>query len=52
MGIGECHLEVDLSMDRFIEKGHNMLTIIEVILGQEILKECKNIEVKILEVDI
>ena len=50
--IGECHLQVELSMDRIIEEGHNMLTIIEVTLEEEILEECKIIEVKILEVDI
>ena len=50
--IGECHLEVELSMDRIIEEGHNMLTIIEMTLGEEILEECRIIEVKILEVDI
>ena len=25
--IGECYLGVELSMDRIIEKGHNMLII-------------------------
>ena len=50
--IGECHIEVDLSTDRIVEEGYNMITIIEVSLGEEIIKECKMIEVKILEVDI
>ena len=50
--IGECHLEVELSMDRIVEEGHNMLTIIEMTLGEEILEECKTKEVQILEVDI
>ena len=50
--IGECHLEIELSMDRIIEEGCNMLIIIEVNLGEEIFEECKIIEVKILEVDI
>ena len=39
-------------MDRIIEEGPNMLTIKEVTLGEEILEECKIIEVLILEVDI
>ena len=39
-------------MVRIIEDGHNMLTIIEITSEEEILKECKIIEVKILEVDI
>ena len=50
--IGECHLEVELSMDRIIEECCNMITIIEVTLGEEILEEHKIIEVKIFEVDI
>ena len=50
--IGECHLEVELSTDRIIEEGCNMSTIIEVMLGQEIVEEHKIIQVKILEVDI
>ena len=50
--IEECHLEVELSMDRIIVEGSNMLTIIEMTLGEEILEKCKIIEVKILEVDI
>ena len=48
--MGECHLEVELSIDRIIEEGHNMLTIIEVTLGGEILEEHKITEVKSLEV--
>ena len=39
-------------MDRIIKEGHNMFTIIEVTLGEEILEEYKIIEVNILEVDI
>ena len=27
--IGKCHLEVELSMEKIIEEGHNMSTIIE-----------------------
>ena len=50
--IGECHLDMELSMDRIIEEGNSMLTIIGMTLGQDILEECKIIEVKILEVDI
>ena len=50
--IGECYLEVELSTDRIIEEDCNMITIVEVTLGEEILEECKIIEVKILEVDI
>ena len=38
--------------DRIIEESHNMITIIEVTLGVEILEECRITEVKILEVDI
>ena len=39
--IGECYLEVELSMHRIIEEGHNMITIIEVMLGDEILENTK-----------
>ena len=42
-----CHLEVELSMDRIIEEGHNMLTIIEMTFGKEMLEECKIIGVTI-----
>ena len=49
--IGECHLEVELSMDRTIEESRDVLTIIEMTLGEEILEKCKIIEVKALEVD-
>ena len=52
MEIGECHTGVELSMDRVIEEGPNMITIIEVMLGKEILEECNIIEVNISEVDI
>ena len=44
--IGECHIEVEVSMDKITEEGHNMIKIIEVILGKEILEECKIIEDK------
>ena len=39
-------------MDKIIEEGCNMLIIIEMTLGQEILEKCKIIEVSIIEVDI
>ena len=51
MEIGECHLGVEVSMDRIIEKGCNMLTIMEMTLGEDILEECRIIQVKILEMD-
>ena len=47
MEIGECHLEVGLSIYRIIEEGHNTLTIIEMTLGEELLEEHRIIEVKI-----
>ena len=50
--MGECHIDVELSTDKTIEGGHNMIKIIEVILGQEILEECRIREVRILEMDI
>ena len=50
--IEELCLEVEVSTDRIIEKGHNMLTSIEMILEETILEECKIIEVRIFEVDI
>ena len=46
MDIVECHLEVELSMDKVIEEGGNMLTIIETILGKEILVEHKMVRGK------
>ena len=52
MEIGECHSEVEVSKDKIIEEGHNMLIPIEMTLGEKILKKCKIIEAKILEVDI
>ena len=52
VAIGECHLEVELSMDKIFEEGCSMIKIIEVILGKAILEECKIIEFKILEVGI
>ena len=35
--IGECHIEVELSMDRIIEEGHNIITIIEVMLCKAVV---------------
>ena len=43
--IGECHLGVEVNADRFIEEDCNMLKIIEITLGEEILEESKIIEV-------
>ena len=45
--IGECHLGIELNMDRIIEEGHNILTIIEMTSGKEILEKCKIMEVQI-----
>ena len=39
-------------MDRIIEKGHNMLTFIEMMLRKDILHKNRIIGVKVLEVDI
>ena len=50
--IGECHIEVELSMHKIIEEGHSMIKITEVILGKEILEKCKITDIRILEVDI
>ena len=50
--IGECPLGVELSMNRIIEEGCNMLIIIEMTLGEEILGKCKIMEVSLIEVDI
>ena len=50
--IGECHLEVELRMERIIGEGHNIITIKEVNLGEEILEEGRIIEVTILEVNV
>ena len=50
--IGEYHLGVELSMDRIIEEDCNMLIIIEMTLGEEILGKCKIMEVSIIEVVI
>ena len=52
MRIGECHIEVELGMDKIMEEGCSMIKITEVALGKEILEECRIIEVRILEVDI
>ena len=49
MEIGEYHLQVELMVDRIIEEGHNMLTIIEMTFGEEILEKHKIIEVDIEE---
>ena len=37
--IGECHLGVELGVDRIIEEGCNMLITIEMTSGEEILGE-------------
>ena len=50
--IGELHAEIEVSMDRIIEEGHNLLISIEMILGEKILEECKITEVRISEVYI
>ena len=50
--IRECHLEVEVGMDRIIEEGLNMLIIIEMTLGEDILGKCKIMEVSIIEVNI
>ena len=51
-GDRKCRLGVELNMDRIIEEGHNMLTIIEMTSEEKVLEEHKIIEVKILEVEI
>ena len=45
--IGECHIEVELSMDKTIEEGCSLIKIINVILGEEILEECRILEMAI-----
>ena len=50
--IGEHHSEVEVSMDRTIEEGCNMLIPIEMTLEENILEKHKIIEVKNLEMDI
>ena len=52
MEIGECHIEVELSIDKTIEEGCSMIKIIEVILGDEILDKCRIIEDRISDVCI
>ena len=47
MEIGECHIEEELSMDKIVEEGHSMIKITEVSLGEEILEDCRIIEVDI-----
>ena len=37
VGIGECHIEVEISMDRIIEEGNNIITIIEVMLCKAVV---------------
>ena len=49
--IGEYYLGVVLGKDRIIEEGLNMLIIMEITLGKEILGKCKIMEVSIIEVD-
>ena len=49
IGIVECHIEVEFSMDKIIQKGHSIIKIIEVISEEEMLEEHKITEVKILE---
>ena len=51
MEIGECHIEVELSMDKTIEEGQHMIKI-DVTLEEETSEGCKIVEVRILEVDI
>ena len=50
--IGEHHLGAELSIDRIIEEGCNILVITEMILEEKILRKCQIIEVKILEVNV
>ena len=52
VGIGKCHIEVELGMDKTIEEGHSMIKITEVTLGEKILEKCKIIQVRTLEVDV
>ena len=51
MEIGECHIEVELSIDRIMNEGYTMIKITEMTLTEEILEECKIIG-RILEADI
>ena len=37
----ECHIEVEFSMDKIIQKGHSMIKIIEVISEKEIFRGMK-----------
>ena len=50
--IGECHLAVELVMNRIIEEDPSRLIIIEMTIGEEIFGRSKIIEVRIMEVDI
>ena len=49
--IGECHAQVELSMDKIMEEGCSMIKIMDVTPGKEILEEHKITEVRILVVD-
>ena len=37
----ECHIELEFSMDKIIDKGHSVIKIIQMISEEEILKEQK-----------
>ena len=52
MAIGECHIEVELRMEKIIDEGHSMIKITEVISAREILEECKITQVRNFEVDL
>ena len=52
MVTGQCHIEVELSMDKILEEDCTMIKILDIILRKVILGECKILEVRILEVDI
>ena len=45
-------MEVELSTDKIIEDSHSVIKITKVLLGKEILEDCKITEVKIIEEDI
>ena len=44
---GECHKEVEVSMDKITEECHSIIKIVEMILEREVLEEYKIIEVRI-----
>ena len=48
----ECHLWVELGVDTIMEEGCNMLIIIEMTLGEEILRKFKIMEVSLIKVAI